>query len=156
MSGIYWTLTALELGQNGDRLNQAEIVEFVRSCQHECGGFGASVNHDPHLLYTLSAVQILVTYDAVDRIDVEKAVQFIAGLQQVGFLVVKDDRVRKGLRFNVKKLIVDVSLFPFHSNPSPPTIFLPEPVRTTVRFSATFTAKWTLGFPFVPSPLCDS
>ena len=83
MSGIYWTLTALELGHHGHRLNQNEIVEFVKSCQHECGGFGASMNHDPHLLYTLSALQILVTYDAVETIDVEKVVQFIAGLQQV-------------------------------------------------------------------------
>ena len=41
------------------------------------------MNHDPHLLYTLSALQILVTYDAVETIDVEKVVQFIAGLQQV-------------------------------------------------------------------------
>ena len=83
MSGIYWTLTALELGQAGDRLNKTEIVEFVKSCQHDCGGFGASVNHDPHLLYTLSALQILVTYEALDKIDAEKVVQFIAGLQQV-------------------------------------------------------------------------
>jgi len=82
MSGIYWTLTALELGHHGHRLNQNEIVEFVKSCQHDCGGFGASMNHDPHLLYTLSALQILVTYDAVETIDVEKVVQFIAGLQQ--------------------------------------------------------------------------
>ena len=84
MSGIYWTLTALELGGAGNRLNKTEIVEFVKTCQHECGGFGASVSHDPHLLYTLSALQILVSYEAVDQIDVEKVVQFIAGFQQVG------------------------------------------------------------------------
>ena len=84
MSGIYWTLTALELGHHGEKLNKTEIVEFVKTCQHDCGGFGASVNHDPHLLYTLSAIQILVTYEALGQINVEKVVQFIAGLQQVG------------------------------------------------------------------------
>ena len=31
---------------------------FIKSCQHECGGISASIGHDPHLLYTLSAVQV--------------------------------------------------------------------------------------------------
>ncbi len=34
------------------------IVLFIKQCQHENGGVGASVDHDPHLLYTLSAVQV--------------------------------------------------------------------------------------------------
>ena len=39
------------------------------SCQHENGGFGAAPGHDPHMLYTVSAVQIFVTIDAVDELD---------------------------------------------------------------------------------------
>ncbi|KAG5460670.1 MAG: hypothetical protein BJ554DRAFT_7248, partial [Olpidium bornovanus] len=39
------------------------------------GGFCGHVRHDPHLLYTLSAVQILVLHDALDAVDVEKIVQ---------------------------------------------------------------------------------
>lgn len=39
------------------------------SCQHPNGGFGAAPGHDPHMLYTVSAVQILVTTDAVDELD---------------------------------------------------------------------------------------
>ena len=38
------------------------------SCQHESGGFGAAAGHDPHMLYTVSAVQILVMIDAVDEL----------------------------------------------------------------------------------------
>lgn len=39
------------------------------SCQHSNGGFGAAPGHDPHMLYTVSAVQILVTIDALDELD---------------------------------------------------------------------------------------
>jgi len=39
------------------------------------GGFGGNVNHDPHLLYTLSAVQILVVFDALDKLNIAKVVQ---------------------------------------------------------------------------------
>jgi prenyltransferase beta subunit len=38
----------------------AAIVEWVMRCKHECGGFGGSEGHDPNILYTLSAVQVLV------------------------------------------------------------------------------------------------
>lgn len=45
-----------------------------------------SPRHDPHLLYTLSAVQILAMLDALSEeqpvIDVEKVVQYIQSLQQ--------------------------------------------------------------------------
>lgn len=57
MSGIYWGLTALDLMNVLDRMDKDEVLSFVRECQHQCGGFGASVGHDPHLLYTLSAIQ---------------------------------------------------------------------------------------------------
>ncbi len=36
------------------------------------GGFSGNVGHDPHLLYTLSAVQILVMFDSLDKIDTAK------------------------------------------------------------------------------------
>ena len=41
-----------------DMMEKDEIIEFVKSCQHDNGGFSASHNHDPHLLYTLSAIQV--------------------------------------------------------------------------------------------------
>ena len=58
MSGVYWGLTAMDLMGKIDKMNKEEIIEFVKSCQHEDGGFGASVNHDSSLLYTLSAIQV--------------------------------------------------------------------------------------------------
>lgn len=41
------------------RMNQQEIIDFITACQRECGGIGASIGHDPHLLYTLSAIQVI-------------------------------------------------------------------------------------------------
>ncbi|TKC45192.1 hypothetical protein EI555_003783, partial [Monodon monoceros] len=72
MSGIYWGLTVMDLMGQLHRMNREEILTFIKSCQHECGGISASIGHDPHLLYTLSAVQILTLYDSINVIDVNK------------------------------------------------------------------------------------
>ena len=58
MNGIYWSLTAMDLMGKLDEMDRDGIVLFIKQCQHENGGIGASVDHDPHLLYTLSAVQV--------------------------------------------------------------------------------------------------
>lgn len=58
MSGIYWGLTVMDLMGQLPRMNRQEIIDFIKSCQHDCGGISASIGHDPHLLYTLSAVQV--------------------------------------------------------------------------------------------------
>ena len=50
-------------------LPREETIEFVLSCMHESGGFGAAPGHDAHMLYTVSAVQILATIDALDVLD---------------------------------------------------------------------------------------
>nr|XP_002130479.1 geranylgeranyl transferase type-2 subunit beta [Ciona intestinalis] len=81
LSGIYWGLTAVDLMHSRNRMNENEIVEFVVSCQKECGGFGPAPAHDPSILYTLSAVQVLCMLDKLDKIHIDKAVAFIAGLQ---------------------------------------------------------------------------
>lgn len=81
MSGIYWSLTAMDLLNNKDKLDENHIIPFVKSCQAECGGFGPAPDHDPSILYTLSAIQILCIYDKLETIDVDAAVLYIAGLQ---------------------------------------------------------------------------
>ena len=81
MSGIYWALCAMDLIQAMDTMPVQEIVDWVISCQHPSGGFGGNVGHDPHLLYTLSAVQILALTDSLDRIDAAKIVRYIETLQ---------------------------------------------------------------------------
>jgi geranylgeranyl transferase type-2 subunit beta len=42
------------------------------------GGFGGNKDHDPHLLFTLSAIQVLVLLDAVDQLpDRKKTIECI-------------------------------------------------------------------------------
>lgn len=59
MSGIYWGLTALDLMNNLHTLPEKEVIEFIKECQDkESGGISGCIEHDPHLLHTLCAVQV--------------------------------------------------------------------------------------------------
>lgn len=82
MSGMYWGLTALDLMGKLDSTRTDEILEFIAQCQSECGGISACIGHDPHMLYTLSAVQILCMFDALDVINVDKVVDYVKKRQQ--------------------------------------------------------------------------
>lgn len=85
MSGVYWCLTSMDLLGQLDRMNKVEILSFVLGCQHPCGGFAASDDariNDPHLLHTLSALQILALFDSLDRVDSDGVYQYICSLQQ--------------------------------------------------------------------------
>lgn len=44
---------------------------FVLSGVWLSGGFGGHVDQDAHILYTLSALQVLVMYDALNRVDID-------------------------------------------------------------------------------------
>lgn len=80
MNGVYWGLNALVLLHNLD-YQREEVVDFVLSCRNEDGGFGGNTDMDSHLLYTMSAVQLLCMFDAVDRIDVLQTSKWIASMQ---------------------------------------------------------------------------
>ena len=69
LNGLYWGLTALHLLGRPDALPRQEVIDFVLSCQHENGGFGAAPGHDAHMLSTVSAVQILAMTDAFDELE---------------------------------------------------------------------------------------
>lgn len=82
VSGIYWGLTAMDLMGQLERMDKRGVLEFVKSCQHPSGGFGPTPEQDPHVLSTLSAIQVLTLYDSVATVDCEGVVRFVAGLQQ--------------------------------------------------------------------------
>jgi geranylgeranyl transferase type-2 subunit beta len=69
LNGLYWGLTSLFLLGQPDALPKSEVVDFVLSCQHENGGFGAAPGHDAHMLSTVSAIQILTTLDALGDLE---------------------------------------------------------------------------------------
>ena len=101
MSGVYWSLAALSLLRNAPEVDASmgltktregderiAIVDWVFSCfDAESGGFGGNVSgeypHDGHLLYTLSALQILAMADCLhdQRLDKRAVVKFVCGLQ---------------------------------------------------------------------------
>ncbi|KAK0659265.1 Geranylgeranyl transferase type-2 subunit beta 1 [Lasiodiplodia hormozganensis] len=87
LNGLYWGLTALHLLGHPDALPREGVLDFVISCLHDDGGFGAAPGHDAHMLYTVSAVQIIATLDGFEELErrvpggKEKIGRFIAGLQ---------------------------------------------------------------------------
>ncbi|OMP81345.1 putative geranylgeranyl transferase type-2 subunit beta [Diplodia seriata] len=87
LNGLYWGLTALHLLGHPDALPHADVLDFVISCLHDDGGFGAAPGHDAHMLYTVSAVQIIATLDGFEELERRvpggkgKIGQFIVGLQ---------------------------------------------------------------------------
>ncbi|KAJ1965107.1 Rab geranylgeranyltransferase [Dipsacomyces acuminosporus] len=81
VSGIYWGLVALQLLGRADGFDKDKVIEYVLSCQNADGGFGGHTGHDSHLLYTMSAVQILVMYDALDRVDASSVIAYVKARQ---------------------------------------------------------------------------
>ena len=69
LNGVYWGLNALHLLGHPDALPRQETIDFILSCQHESGGFGAAPGHDAHMLSTVSAVQVLAIVDAFDELE---------------------------------------------------------------------------------------
>ncbi|GMH94235.1 hypothetical protein TrST_g13679 [Triparma strigata] len=86
MSGVYWSLASMHLmcssSDANELMNSEDILKWVMECWDEgSGGFGGNVGHDPHLLYTLSALQILAMFGKLDAVDTEKVVGYVKGLQ---------------------------------------------------------------------------
>ncbi|XP_039173235.1 geranylgeranyl transferase type-2 subunit beta 2-like [Eucalyptus grandis] len=55
-------------------------VKYILSVEN-VGGFGGNIGHDPHLLYTLSAVQVLALFDKLHVLDINKVTDYIKALQ---------------------------------------------------------------------------
>jgi len=82
MSAVYWGCMAMELMGSLDKMDKKGLLTWMQQCQHPNGGYGGNTGHDPHLLYTLSAVQIAAIFDAMKLIDTEKVAKYVASLQQ--------------------------------------------------------------------------
>lgn len=82
LAGVYWGLCTMNLLGTQDRMNLEDVTNYVLSCQHASGGFGGNIEHDPHITYTLYAVQCLAMCGALDRIDATAVASYVVGLQQ--------------------------------------------------------------------------
>jgi geranylgeranyl transferase type-2 subunit beta len=105
MSGVYWSLAALSLLRTSEEVDtvmgltrrrhddeRSAIVDWVFTCyDSKSGGFGGNCSggegsrfpHDAHLLYTLSALQIIAMADCLEdeRLDKDAIVKFVSSLQ---------------------------------------------------------------------------
>jgi len=61
MSGMYWGITALDLLDGLSAVKKEDVIQQITECQHESGGICPAPGHDPHILYTLSAIQVSVS-----------------------------------------------------------------------------------------------
>ena len=82
MSAVYWALMTLDLNHSLHLMDRAAVIRWVQQCRHTSGGYGGNISHDAHLLYTLSAVQVLYILDAEDEIDRAAVAGYVSGLQQ--------------------------------------------------------------------------
>lgn len=100
MSGLYWSITALDLLGERDKFDRSEVLKFVHDSRCANGGFAASPGNDAHLLYTLSAMQILVTYNSLDSDIIEGVTSFVSSLQRDDGSFVGDEWREKDTRFS--------------------------------------------------------
>ena len=82
MNGIYWGVAAMDIMGKLETMDKDSIKAFLVACQDSSGGFKPVEGHDPHLLNTLSAVQVAAIFDCFDIIDTDGVVNYIVGLQQ--------------------------------------------------------------------------
>jgi geranylgeranyl transferase type-2 subunit beta len=83
MSGIYWLGTCLDLLHSLKLIDQDYIIDYIQKCYDpNSGGYSPCPNHDPHLLYTLSAIQLLVQLNRIDLIDKKSLCSYIKQLEQ--------------------------------------------------------------------------
>ena len=82
LPGAYWCIGSLKLMDKLSDIRKDEIVQFIKSCQHPCGGLGGNIGHDPHITTSLYALLILAMFDKVDAIDTDKLAEFVKSMQK--------------------------------------------------------------------------
>lgn len=115
LNAVYWATTSLNILGNSEGISRQATLDFIQSCAHESGfesrltkrsdslnmtgGYSGNLGHDPHLLYTLSAIQVLTSLDSLHLLDVEKTASYIIGLQQPDGSIAGDEWGEIDVRF---------------------------------------------------------
>ncbi|KAI9339224.1 protein geranylgeranyltransferase type II [Zopfochytrium polystomum] len=156
LNGVYWGLTALQLLGAPTALDRDSVITYVLSCQHANGAFGGHVGHDPHLLYTLSAVQILATLNGLDRIDRDQVAAYVGSLQRPDGSFSGDEWGEVDTRFSycaLSCLSLLNRLFPFAPTASPVTTIATTTSHINLEAAVSFIAackNFDGGFGSVP------
>jgi geranylgeranyl transferase type-2 subunit beta len=80
LPGAYWCIGSLKLLNALQLERKNEIVQFIKACQHECGGFGGNMGHDPGIVTTLYSLLILAMFDEISAVDLTKMAEYVASL----------------------------------------------------------------------------
>ena len=99
LSGVYWGLCAMATLGALEQMDCEGVAAWLLRCQHPCGGFGGDEGHDPHLLYTLSAVQIMCLLGRERELDGERIARYVANLQRPDGSFVGDEWGEVDTRF---------------------------------------------------------
>lgn len=109
MSALYWAITAAHLLGRQDRLFPPErlndTVRFLKACWRPTGGFAGNEGaHDAHLLFTLSALQIIKMLQTVPALNLawfnpETTASYVLSLQREDGAFVGDEFGEVDTRF---------------------------------------------------------
>ncbi|BEJ13839.1 hypothetical protein CspHIS471_0310130 [Cutaneotrichosporon sp. HIS471] len=101
LNGVYWGLTALCIMGHKDALPRDAMIDYVMKCWDDsAGAFGAHPGHDAHIHATLSALQVLIMQDALERVDAERVVAFLISLVGADGRVAGDEFGERDTRFS--------------------------------------------------------
>ena len=82
ISGVYWGAACLACMRRLEDLDADALATFVAATARPGGGHGGAERHDPHLLHTLSAVQVAALVGRMDAVDAGAVMSFVASLQR--------------------------------------------------------------------------
>merc|ERR1719233_2318490 len=88
LEALYWSLACLDLVHSLDKIPSEKMIEMVKSYYHpDVGAFGSNLDHDPDLIPTLNAIQVLALLDKLSvlkegNMSVDIIVAYIVGLQK--------------------------------------------------------------------------
>ncbi len=82
IAALYWGISALNLLNKLDQHQKEETTKLILASQHENGGFGGSIGHDPHMTSTHYAILILLQFDELHLVDKERVASFVKSLQK--------------------------------------------------------------------------
>lgn len=136
LNAVYWGFTAVSVMGQPTALERDEMIEFVMSCWDEqegspspppssetysrltkintnsptIGAFATFPGHDAHLLSTLSAIQILVMHDALDKLDKDRVTKCESQLEYDVYLEITPPETRRFIAANIRGFIYRRSL----------------------------------------------
>jgi geranylgeranyl transferase type-2 subunit beta len=82
IAALYWGISALNLLNRLDDHQKEDTINLILACQHENGGFGGSIGHDPHMTSTHYAILILLQFNKINLIDKKLVASFVKSLQK--------------------------------------------------------------------------